>query len=237
MKNRILAFFLIFALASIVSFASKKSTVAFIETSHGEIVITLLDETPLHLQNFIKRVDEKFYEGILFHRVIKKFVIQAGDPTTKQSESSRALYGEGSYGEKVAPEFVNGIHHTIGAVGMAREGDDVNPERLSSGSHFYIVQGKNKVTAKMIEDAEESLGYKYSAEVRQSYLRDGGQPRLDGKYVVFGYVLDGMETVDKIADVPKNSKDVPFQNIVIKKIKIKQMTDKELEKKYSYYAK
>lgn len=237
MKNRIIAFLLIFTLASTISFATKKNTVAFIKTSQGLIIIKLLDETPLHLENFVKRSEDKFYDGILFHRIIKKFVIQAGDPSTKDDNSSRESYGEISYGDRISPEIVNGIHHTIGAVGMAREGDDLNPERLSSGSHFYIVQGKNKITPKMIEDSEESLGYKYSPEVRQSYLRDGGQPRLDGKYVVFGYVVDGMDVVDKIADTPKNSRDVPFQNIKINKVKIKKMSDKELEKKYSYYAK
>lgn len=222
-----------------VSFAktNDKYDVAFVETSKGTIAFVLLKETPLHLANFKKRVDEKYYNNMLFHRIIRNFVIQTGDPGTKNPTVSRSEYGQGGHPDKIAPEFVPGIYHTIGAVGMAREGDDANPGKLSSASHFYIVQGKNKVTKEMLDASEARMGTTYSPETRHSYTRDGGQPRLDGAYTVFGYVIDGMEVVDAIADVAKNSRDVPYQNIVIKDIKIKQLSKQQLEKKYSYYAK
>ncbi len=210
--------------------------VADIQTSKGNIKIVLLNETPLHLENFLKNIDSKLYNNMKFHRVIRKFVIQTGDLGTKDESYPRSKWGEGGLKEKVKPEFTPKAVHTIGAVGMARESDKENPERLSSASHFYIVQGKNKLTNKQIDIAEQKSGFTYTQKQRQSYLRDGGQPRLDGAYVVFGYVIEGMNVVDDIALTPKNKRDVPYQNIVINKIKVKKINKKTLEKKYSYYA-
>ncbi len=216
---------------------NSKHNIAIVETSVGDITFVFLDSTPRHFENFLKNVDTKLYEDMKFHRVIQKFVIQTGDPNTKDPNIARSEWGEGTAGESFAPEFVQDAIHTRGAVGMAREGDDVNPQRLSSGSHFYIVQGTNKLSHEDIDKHEQRRGVEYTPEQRMSYMRDGGQPRLDGLYVVFGYVIEGMDVVDQIAKIKTNDKDAPLQNIVIQGVKIKKISTKKLEKQYSYYAK
>ncbi len=115
--------------------------VVVIETSIGTIKVKLYNETPYHRDNFIKLTEEGFYDGIIFHRVINNFMIQAGDPKTKQAEKD-AVYGEGDTGYTIPAEFASKLFHKKGALAAARMGDDVNPKKESSGSQFYIVQGK-----------------------------------------------------------------------------------------------
>ncbi len=112
-----------------------------IKTCKGDIVVKLYNETPKHRDNFIKLVEEKFYESLLFHRVIKDFVIQGGDPSTRNPQKD-SLYGEKDAGYLLDAEFVDTIIHKKGVIAMAREGDDVNPQKKSSSSQFYIVIGK-----------------------------------------------------------------------------------------------
>lgn len=113
-----------------------------ITTTEGDIIVKLYDETPLHRDNFVRLVDSKIYEGVLFHRVIKDFMVQAGDPTSKDAKPGQML-GEGDVDYMVPAEFVFPMrYHKRGALAAARQGDEVNPEKQSSGSQFYIVTGK-----------------------------------------------------------------------------------------------
>lgn len=240
MKKQLLLLATVLLISSIVFSACGKAEnemyIAEVETSHGDIVIALLDETPLHRDNFIENVEEGFYDDMKFHRVIKGFVIQAGDPKTKEKDYPKSEYGEGGNDKLVKVEIYRNAVHTMGAVGMARMGDDVNPERNSSGSHFYIVPGKNGVTKERMETTAEKNGYEYSEKEMAEYLKNGGTPNLDGAYVVFGYVVEGIETVATIENAEKDARDVPNDDFVIEEIKIKKMSKKEIEKKYNYYA-
>ena len=111
-----------------------------IKTNHGDFVVKLYNETPKHRENFIKLVDSTYYDSLLFHRVIDKFMIQGGDPESKNAPATKRL-GNGGPGYTIKAEFVDGIYHKRGALAAAREGDNVNPEKRSSGSQFYIVEG------------------------------------------------------------------------------------------------
>ena len=112
-----------------------------IQTMLGDIVVRLYDETPLHRDNFIKLVKEGYYDGTLFHRVIKDFMIQGGDPDSKGAPAGKML-GVGDPGYTIEAEIKDGLFHKRGALAAARLGDEVNPERRSSGSQFYIVWGQ-----------------------------------------------------------------------------------------------
>ena len=112
-----------------------------IQTTLGDIVLRLYDETPLHRDNFLKLVKEGFYDGTLFHRVIKNFMIQGGDPDSKGAPADKML-GVGGPGYTIEAEIKDGLFHKRGALAAARQGDEVNPERRSSGSQFYIVWGQ-----------------------------------------------------------------------------------------------
>ncbi len=201
-----------------------------IQTDKGDITLMLFDETPAHRDNFVRMCDEGFYDSLLFHRVIEAFVIQAGDPTSRGAEPGERL-GEGDAGHKVEPEFVDGLVHIRGAVGAAREGDAVNPGKLSSGSHFYIVQGRNGLD----EAAVDKSGNTYSDTVRRRYLREGGTPFLDGNYTVFGYVIEGMDVVDDIAASATDEFDRPAEDIVITGTLTGRLSREETEKYYREY--
>jgi len=201
-----------------------------IQTDKGDITLMLFDETPAHRDNFVRMCDEGFYDSLLFHRVIEAFVIQAGDPTSRGAESGERL-GEGDAGHKVEPEFVDGLVHIRGAVGAAREGDAVNPGKLSSGSHFYIVQGRNGLD----EAAVDKSGNTYSDTIRRRYLREGGTPFLDGNYTVFGYVIEGMDVVDDIAASATDEFDRPAEDIVITGTRTGRLSREETEKYYREY--
>ena len=201
-----------------------------IQTDKGDITLMLFDETPAHRDNFVRMCDEGFYDSLLFHRVIESFVIQAGDPTSRGAEPGERL-GEGDAGHKVEPEFVDGLVHIRGAVGAAREGGAVNPGKLSSGSHFYIVQGRNGLD----EAAVDKSGNTYSDTVRRRYLREGGTPFLDGNYTVFGYVIEGMDVVDDIAASATDEFDRPAEDIVITGTRTGRLSREETEKYYREY--
>ena len=190
-----------------------------VRTSQGKIVLALYDDTPLHRDNFVKLVDSGFYRGILFHRAIRGFVIQAGDPHSKEGLATK-VYGEGEIGYRLPAEITQNAYHTRGALGAAREPDRDNPRKESSGSHFYIVQGA-PVTDSMLDAAEERLGAEMPPEVRELYRRGGGVPRLDGGYTVFGYVVKGMKTVDRIAGRRTDEYDRPLQDVFIRDMKVK----------------
>lgn len=192
-----------------------------ITTTKGDIVVTLLNETPEHRDNFLKLAKSRFYNNVDFHRVVKDFVIQAGDPTTVFVYDPFNIGGS-SVGYTLDAEIVGGLHHFRGAVGMARDDDSTNPERVSSGSQFYIVAGKKALTDEDFTKAEERNGIKIDEATRAEYMQKGGTPHLDGAYTVFGYVTSGMDVVDAIANSPVNEVSVPIEPIEIKKIVIEK---------------
>lgn len=200
-----------------------------IQTNLGDITVKLYNETPLHRNNFIKLVKAKTYNGVLFHRVIDQFMIQGGDPTSKNATPD-ALLGEGDVGYTLPAEFrTPKVYHKYGVLAAAREGDDVNPEKKSSGCQFYIVVGK-KFTDEQLDKMEESKikryghandsTYKFSPRAREDYKTIGGTPHLDGNYTVYGEVVKGMEVVERISKVKTNKSDRPINDIKILKMRL-----------------
>lgn len=184
-----------------------------ITTELGVIVAELYDATPQHRDNFMKLAEEGFYNGTMFHRVIEGFMIQGGDPNSKNAEPGVPL-GMGGPGYMVPGEFVDTLVHIRGAIAAARTGDAVNPERKSSGSQFYIVQG-SPVDNTTLDGIERRKGVKYTEAARKAYLEHGGTPFLDHDYSVFGHVISGMEVVDAIARSEKDARDRPKKDVVM----------------------
>ena len=182
-----------------------------ITTDFGVMMAELYDATPQHRDNFLKLAGEGFYDGLLFHRVIDGFMIQGGDPNSRNAAPGAAL-GSGGPGYQVPGEFVDSLVHIRGAIAAARTGDGVNPERKSSGSQFYIVQG-TAVDASMLDMLEKRKGFKYSEEQRAAYLEHGGTPFLDRDYSVYGRVISGFDVLDQIARAPKDARDRPTKDI------------------------
>lgn len=193
----------------------KKEAKVLISTEYGNIKIKLFNETPQHRDNFIKLVKEGFYNETLFHRVIKDFMIQGGDPDSKNAEKG-AFLGEGDVGYTIPAEFNTKYIHKRGALAAARQGDNVNPQKHSSGCQFYIVQGR-KFTTEEIERLEKSKQgrIEYTDEQYKTYETLGGTPHLDMDYTVFGEVIEGLDVVDKIAAVKRDKKDRPLDDVKI----------------------
>lgn len=226
----------IFILASFIALAlsgsaQKDSTLkkkdrkrdVLLQTNFGDIVIRLSDSTPLHRDNFLKLVKVGFYDSILFHRVIKNFMIQSGDPESKTAPTGIPL-GNGGPAYTIPAEFRTTLFHKKGVIAAARQGDNVNPQKASSGSQFYIVQGKIFTDTEL--DALESSrmnGRKISPDKREVYKTVGGTPHLDENYTVFGEVIKGLEMVDKIAAVQTSKgtdRDRPLTDIRIIQVKL-----------------
>jgi len=187
-------------------------------TDKGTMVIRLSDLTPLHRNNFLLLVKQHYYDSILFHRVINHFMIQAGDPGSKNARPSAQL-GDGGPAYTIPAEFTAELFHKKGVIAAARQGDDVNPAKASSGSQFYIVQGRVFTDAGL--DSVETFrlkGRKLPAMHRAVYKTLGGAPHLDSAYTVFGEVINGLAVIDSIAKTPTNGRqggDRPLQNIRI----------------------
>ena len=247
----------------------EKRTQVKIETNQGNIVVELYNETPKHRDNFIKLAKEGMYDSTLFHRVISQFMIQAGDPDSKTA-SDTAQLGSGDVGYTVPAEFVPKFFHKRGALAAARMGDDVNPERASSGCQFYIVTGRKfregqlldmagKKNNSRVEEIFNELARKHMKEIYKlrkandqeglmelqdsleaqayaikkeeepfmftpeqiaAYTTIGGTPHLDGAYTVFGQVVEGIETVEKIEGTPTGRADRPKENMRILKMTV-----------------
>lgn len=200
-------------------------------TNYGNIVLRLYDSTPLHRDNFIRLVKTGYYDSVLFHRVINHFMIQSGDPESKHTETGQPL-GNGGPAYTIPAEFRVSLFHKKGVLAAAREGDDVNPQKASSGSQFYIVQGKKFTDAGL--DSVETYrlnGRKIPADQREIYKTLGGTPHLDQGYTVFGEVVSGLDVVDKIAAVPTSKgedRDRPLEDVrIIKAHLIKRSKHKE----------
>ena len=188
-------------------------TKVLLKTTFGDITFALYDDTPQHRDNFRKLVNEKFYDGVLFHRIIQGFMIQGGDPDSKTAKPGQRL-GSGDVGYTIPAEFVPAHFHKRGAVCAARMGDNVNPQKASSGCQFYIVDGTVYDNDKLTMIAQRT-GKTFTPEQVQVYTTVGGAPFLDGDYTVFGEVISGMEVVDKIASQQKDGADRPLEDIKI----------------------
>ena len=201
------------------SFAQEKETLVLIDTDKGKIKVKLYNDTPLHRDNFIKLVNESQYEGLLFHRIIKQFMVQGGDITSKDAPLDKKL-GDGDLGYTIPAEIVYPKYfHKRGQLCAARTGDELNPEKESSASQFYIVTGKH-YTERELDKMEQEKNIKLTPEQREAYMIQGGAPHLDGSYTVFGEVITGMKVVDKIQFVETDLNDRPTKNIKIKSMKI-----------------
>ena len=189
-----------------------------LQTSMGEIVIRLSDSTPLHRDNFIKLVKLQYYDGILFHRVIRDFMIQAGDPNSRNAPAGQAL-GNGGPGYTVPAEFRPTLFHKKGVIAAARMGDNVNPDKASSGSQFYLAQGKVFTDAELDQLERTRLGgRKIPVPQRNVYKTVGGIPHLDQGYTVYGEVVRGLDVVDRIASVATSKgadRDRPVEDVKI----------------------
>lgn len=200
----------------------EKETIVIIETSMGTIKAKLYNDTPKHRDNFIKLANEGWYNGSPFHRVIKDFMIQGGQNADGRLDP----------GYTIPAEITNNHFHKKGALAAARQPDQVNPKKASSGSQFYIVQGK-KFDEAWLDMYEDRSGKVFSARQRQAYKTTGGSPHLDGDYTVFGEVTEGLDVVDKIAAVKTGNMDVPLEPVTIKSITIEKGCEKNCEKKSS----
>ena len=216
-------FLLFFIVISVFSFAQKadkqneangKEYYVKIETSYGDIVVKLYNDTPLHRDNFIKLVKEGTYDGLIFHRVINQFMIQGGDPNSRDAKPGQML-GDGELGYTIPAELVPEHFHKKGALAAARQGDEVNPQKASSSCQFYIVQGTTW-DANRLKMVEQRMGKSFTPEQAEVYATLGGTPFLDGDYTVFGEVVEGMEVIDKIAAVPCGPMDRPIEDIKMK---------------------
>lgn len=204
-------FFLILGVFALLFSACNKDgfTYAEIETDFGTMKVKLYNSTPKHRDNFIKLANENYYDDLLFHRVINGFMIQGGDPDSKNAPPEKNL-GGGGPGYQIDAEI--GALHIKGALAAARTN---NPEKKSSGSQYYIVQGRPQTDAEL-DVIEMQKKVKYSPEQRELYKTLGGTPQLDNEYTVFGEVVEGIEVVDKIAAVQTAPGDRPVKDVKMK---------------------
>ncbi len=193
-------------LLSVSSFAQKNKIK--IETEYGNIILMLYDNTPLNTANMVKQANDHVYDSTLFHRVIPNFMIQGGDPESKNAIAGQML-GNGGLKYTIPAEINETAYHKRGALGVARDG---NPQKAGSATQFYIVTGKVCTDAEL-DMVEKRIGYKYNAAQREAYKKAGGAPHLDGGYTVFGEVLEGMDVVDKISAEARDRNDRPSKDI------------------------
>ncbi|HQV99048.1 MAG TPA: peptidylprolyl isomerase [Bacteroidia bacterium] len=182
-----------------------------ISTSMGDMVVKLYNGTPQHRDNFLKLVNEKFYDSLLFHRVISGFMIQGGDPQSKNAAAG-VMLGMGDVGYTIPAEFVDTLFHKKGALCAART---PNPQKASSGCQFYIVQGR-VMTNDQVQMLESQRGIVLSAKQKEAYTTIGGTPQLDRDYTVYGEVIKGLDVLDKIASVKTAPGDRPVEDVRMK---------------------
>lgn len=191
---------------------AQSEPIVLISTSYGDIKVKLYNETPLHRDNFLELVRSGKYDGSIFHRVIDKFMIQGGGNASLGTIDDRPMIPA-----EINPKFI----HKKGALAAARTGDNVNPERKSSGSQFYIVQGQTYPVERMDQMSTRS-GVEYTNDQKTIYATLGGTPHLDMQYTVFGEVIEGLDVIDKIAAVETRQADVPVEPIPMKMTIVKK---------------
>ena len=206
----------------------KKYDFVEIQTPKGSIWLYLYDATPQHKENFLRLAREGFFDSTTFHRVIPEFMIQGGDPNSKDNDTTND--GEGDFGERIPAEITDTIRHFYGAVGAAR---DNNPQKASSYSQFYLVEGK-KWDELQLKLVAKRNGVTYTPEEIKRYIQEGGTPHLDMGYTVFGQVLAGMSIVKEIARVPANGTNRPLVNIPVT-VKVHTLKPKKLQRKYDVH--
>jgi len=195
------------------------------ETTKGNIRFKLYNDTPLHRDAMLKHVNEGFYDGTLFHRVIEKFMIQAGDPKSKNAMKGMMLgdHNDDSMDDIPAEIIYPKYRHKRGALAAARESDDVNPEYKSSNSQFYFVWGRRSSEGDMLgnyyknEKVFSKLPEAEWEQIMMYYQRNPGTPWLDGTYTVFGEIVEGLEVVEAIQSVETDKNDRPLEDVVITK--------------------
>ena len=233
MKQRKVLFLTLFLVGGITLSDKPKPQRVRIETTAGIIRVELSDETPLHRDNFLKLCRAGYYDSTLFHRVIKDFMIQGGDPDSRVrtvegnlvSPSHENPLGDGGPEYTIPPEInLPWFYHVRGALAAARESDDVNPEMRSSGSQFYIVYGRSWGESSLgkVRGALAEKGIEMNREMWDDYLQHGGSPHLDGTYTVFGHVIDGMKVVKAIQAVATDKDDRPMEDVMILKTTIER---------------
>jgi len=215
--------------ASVQVNAQRKDYLITLKTNKGVAHMVLYDETPLHKANFLKLVKEHYYDSLLFHRVIEKFMIQGGDPNSKNAKEGARLGSGGGNLERIPFEFTPTRVHKKGALAAARDG---NPEKKSSAVQFYIVQGR-KLSDDEVSKVEKSNNITYTNQQRADYISVGGTPSLDNKYTVFGEVVDNMKLIDDIATVEKDENDRPRENVSMI-ITAKKVRKKKITRLYGY---
>ncbi len=191
-----------------------KEQLVEITTNYGVMTAKLYNQTPLHRDNFIKLIKQGFYDSLLFHRVIKEFMIQGGDPNSKYATDTTKVGGGAALGEKIPAEILPNVYHKKGALAAARDG---NPAKASSTCQFYIVQGKKYDSTQLQTTFNSRVKvanpvFVFSATQKEVYERIGGTPQLDQSYTVFGEVISGLDVIDKIASIPTKSGDRPLTN-------------------------
>lgn len=203
-----------------------------INTDYGIMRLILYDQTPKHKENFIKLTKAKFYDGLLFHRIMQNFMIQGGDPESRTAKTEQML-GNGDVGYTIPAEFVPELFHKKGALAAAR---DNNPEKASSGCQFYVVQGRvwdDESFRKQVERISQLKGRQPTEAQQQVYKTLGGTPHLDGNYTVFGEVIDGLAVVDSLAKQPANPLNRPTKDLRMT-VSGEWMKKKKITKKFGY---
>jgi peptidyl-prolyl cis-trans isomerase B (cyclophilin B) len=187
-----------------------------IHTEFGDIIVELSDSTPQHRDNFIKIAEEGFYDNLLFHRVMKGFMVQGGDPESLGAEAGKRL-GGGGPGYTLEADLRPDLVHVKGALAAARQPDHVNPEKRSSGSQFYLVHGKTWKPGELMSFESKIQAqfpeFEYTDEMKSIYSEVGGAPFLDMNYTVFGFVVDGLDVMDSIAAVKVAAGNRPVEDV------------------------
>jgi len=223
--NRLFTFFLCLCISA--AFAAKpKHQYVRIKTAMGECVVMLYNETPKHRDNFIKLTKAKTLDSTLFHRVIRDFMIQGGDPDSKHAKPGAEL-GNGDVGYTIPAEFNDSLFHKKGVLAAAR---DNNPEKASSGCQFYLVQGKQFTDEQLDAVETNRLKFKIPEWQREVYKTLGGTPHLDRNYTAFGEVVSGIEMIDAIAPVAVDSNNRPLADVAMTITVLKRREAKKLEK-------
>lgn len=211
----------------------KKDYLVTVQTTYGPMRLVLYDKTPKHKENFIKLVERKFYDSLLFHRVIPAFMMQGGDPNSKGAKPGVAL-GNGDVGYTVPAEILPDLFHKKGALAAAR---DNNPAKASSGCQFYVVQGKvwsdDELKKQIDRSRERAPERQFTDAQRQTYKTIGGTPHLDGNYTVFGEVIDGLAVVDSVTAQPRDAQNRPLTDLRMT-VTGEWMKKKKVTKQYGF---